>query len=56
MGRISDTREEINTLVREGKVEFRHFIISLEGIGSWSHDLGAEVSIHFLTVDCKTSK
>ena len=48
---MSDTREELNGTVREGRIESRHSINSLEGIGSNSHDLGAEISIHSLTVN-----
>ena len=38
----------------EGRIEPRHCIKSLEGIGSISHDLGAEIRMHSLTVDCDT--
>ena len=41
-GKISDAREELNRSVREGRIESIHSIKSLEGMGSSSHDLGAE--------------
>ena len=40
-GNISEAREELNRSVREGRIESRHSIKSLEGMGSSSHDLGA---------------
>ena len=33
-GKIPDSREELNKSVREGRMESRHSIKSLEGIGS----------------------
>ena len=42
-GKMPDAREELNRSVREGKMESRHSIKSLEGMGSSSHDLGAEL-------------
>ena len=33
-GKISEAREELNRSVREGRIESRHSIKSLEGIGS----------------------
>ena len=38
-GKMSDAREEFNRSVREGRIESRHSIKSLEGIGSRSHDV-----------------
>ena len=38
----------------EGRIESRHSISSLEGIGSRSHDLGAELRMHSFTVNCDT--
>ena len=32
-GRIPETREELNRSVREGGIESRHYIKSLEGMG-----------------------
>ena len=52
--KIPDAREELNRSVREGIIEFRHYIKSLEGMGSKSHDLGAELRMHSFTVDCDT--
>ena len=42
-GKIPDAREELNRSLREGRIESRHSINSLEGMGSSSHDLGAEL-------------
>ena len=39
-------REELNRSVREGRIESRHSIKSLEWMGSCSHDLGAELRMH----------
>ena len=38
--KIPDAREELNRSVREGRIESRHSIKSLEGMWSSSHDLG----------------
>ena len=43
---MPDTREELKRSVREGKIESGHSIKSLEGMGSSSHDLGAEIRMH----------
>ena len=32
-GKMPDAREELNKSVREGKIESRHSIMSLEGMG-----------------------
>ena len=40
-GKIPEAREELNRSVREGRIESRHSIKSLEGKGSSSHYLGA---------------
>ena len=53
--KMPDAREEVNRSVREGRIESRHSIKSLEGIGSRSHDLGAELRMHIFTVNCDTS-
>ena len=53
-GKIPDVREELNRSVREGRIESRHSIKSLEGMGSSSHDLGAELRMHSFTVNCDT--
>ena len=42
-GKMPDAREELNRSVREGGIESSHFIKSLEGMGSSSHDIGAEL-------------
>ena len=38
----------------EGRIESRNSIKCLEGIGSSSHDLGAELRMHYFTVNCDT--
>ena len=38
-GKIPDARVELNRSVREGRIESRHSIKSLEGMGTSSHDL-----------------
>ena len=53
-GKMPDTREELNRSVREGRIESRHSINSLEGMGSSSHDLEAELIMHSFTVNCDT--
>ena len=40
--------------MREGRIKSRHSSKSLEGIGSSSHDLGAELRMHYFTVNCDT--
>ena len=49
-----DAREELNRSVREGRIESRHSTMSLEVMGSRSHDLGAEIRMHYFTVICDT--
>ena len=49
-------QEELNRSVREGRMEFRHSIKSLEGMGSRSHDLGVELRMYSLTVNCDTNE
>ena len=51
---MSDAREELNRSTREGRIESGHSIKSLEGMGSSSHDLGAELRMHSFTVNCDT--
>ena len=51
-GKMPDAREVLNRSVRDGRIESRHSIMSLEGIGSRSHHLGAELRMHSLTIDC----
>ena len=45
-GKMPDAREELNRSVREGRIEYRHSIKRLEGMGSRSHDFGAELRMH----------
>ena len=51
---MPDASEELNRSVREGRIESRHSIKSLEGMRSSSHDLGAELRMHSFTVNCDT--
>ena len=53
-GKMPDAREELNRSVREGRIKYRHSIRSLEGMGSSSHDIGAEIRMHSFTVNCET--
>ena len=53
-GKMSDAREELNRPVREGRIEYRHSIKSLEWMGSGSHDFGGELRMHSFTVNCDT--
>ena len=53
-GKIPEAGEELNRSVREEIIESRHSIKSLEGMGSSSHDLGAELRMHSFTVNCDT--
>ena len=52
--KMPDAREELNRSVREGRIESRHSIKSLEGMGSSSHDIGAKIRMHSFTVNCDT--
>ena len=40
---MPDARDELNRSVREGTIESRHYIKSLEWMGSSPLDLGAEL-------------
>ena len=53
-GEMPVAREELDRSVREGRMESRHSIKSLEGMGSTSHDIGAEIRMHSFTVNCDT--
>ena len=55
-GKMQDAGEELNSSVKEGRIKSRQSIKSLEGVGSNSHDLGAEVRMHTFTVNCDTLK
>ena len=39
-GKIPDAGKELNRSVNEGRMDFIYSIKSLEGMSSWSHDLG----------------
>ena len=54
-GKIPDAREELNRSVREGRIKSRHSIKSLEGMGSSSHDKGAELRMHSFSANCDSS-
>ena len=51
-GKMPDAREELSRSVGKGRIESRHYIKSLEGMGSSSHDLGAELGMHSFTANC----
>ena len=51
-GTMPDAGEKLNRSVREGRIESRYSIKSLEGMGSRSHDLGAELRMHSFTANC----
>ena len=53
-GKIPEAREWLNRSVREGRIESRHSIKSFQGMGSSSHDLEAELRMHYFTVNCDT--
>ena len=53
-GKIQDAREEMNRQVRYVRIESTHSTESIKGMGSRSHDLGAELGKYSLTVDCET--
>ena len=52
--KMSDAREELNRSVRKGRIESRHSIKSLEGMGSISHDPRAELIMRSITVNIGT--
>ena len=53
-GKMPDAREELIRSVREGRIESRYSIKSLERMESRSHDLGVELRMHSFTVNCDT--
>ena len=53
-GKMPDAGEELNGSVRRGRIGSMHTIKSLDGMGSRSHGLEAELRIHSYTVDCGT--
>ena len=53
-GKIPDARDELNRSVRDGRIKSRHSIKSLEGMGSSSYDLGAEIRMNSFTANCDT--
>ena len=52
--KMPDAREALNRSVREGRIDYRHSIKSLEGMELRSHDLGAQLRMHYFTVKCDT--
>ena len=53
-GKMPDAREESNRSLREGRIESRHSIKRFQGMGSRSHDLEADITMHSFTVNCDT--
>ena len=53
-GKMPEAREELSRSVRDGRIESIHSSKSLQGMGSSSHDLGAELRMHSFTVNCDT--
>ena len=53
-GKMPDAREELTRSVSKGRIESRHSMKSLEGMGSSSHDLGEELRMHSFTLNCDT--
>ena len=53
-GKMPNARKDLNISAIEGKIESIHSIDSLEGIGSTSHYLGAELRMYSFTVNCDT--
>ena len=53
-GKMPGAREELSRSVSEVRIESRHSIKRLEGVGSRSHDLGAELRMNSFTVNCDT--
>ena len=50
-GKMPEAREELNRSVREGRIESRHSIKCLAGMGSRSHDLRAKLRILSFTLN-----
>ena len=48
---MPDAREDLNRSMREGRIESRDSIMSLERMGSSSHDFGSELRMHSFTVN-----
>ena len=48
---MPDASEDLIRSVREGRIEARYYIKSLEGMGSRSHDVGADLRMHNFTVN-----
>ena len=46
---MPDAGEELNRSVRDGRIKSWHSTKSLDGIGSRSRDLGAELRMHSFT-------
>ena len=47
-------QKKMNGSVGEWRIDSRYCIKCFEGMGSRSHDLRAELAMHFLIVDCDT--
>ena len=50
--KMPDARDELNISEREGRIESRHYIKSLEEAGSMSRYLAAELIMYSMAVDC----
>ena len=53
-GKMPDAREVLSMSVREWRKESKHYSKSLEWMGSKSHDMGAELGMHFFTINHDT--
>ena len=51
-GKVTGISEELNRSVRKGRIEPGHSKKILKEIGSRSHNLGAELRMHSLKMDC----
>ena len=53
-GKNQHAIDELNRSVGEWRIEWRHSIRSLEGMGSRPHDIGAELRMLSFTVNSDT--
>ena len=56
LGEIEDACKKINRSVRDGEIVTRHSIKKMKGMGSRSHDLGADLRMLYVKVDCVATK
>ena len=52
--KIPDVGEELKKSIREGRMESRLSVMSLEDSGLRSHDLKAELRLHLMRLGCDT--